>query len=349
MSLSAQTHVQFSPFRWQDLDDKILLGRDVDRDWIVLDPAAAAIVDALDQGQTIEHVQGSLGATGGGGDVLAFTRKLEAIGFVESVGWGEHRGSGRVASHPAPTTSATWRTFSILTYAAVGYVIWAFAFGGAHWPAGVDLVLPGAPLGLALLALVAVASLTTLVHELGHIFVARQVGLAPRLSVDRAGLWAIARTSLVGVWALERRLRRRPVAAGLMADAIMLACAAGLSRAAVADSGPQHLAQLALAVLCARILWQLQWYLRTDVYFLFAVHCGAVDLRRAARLVLRAKLAPTAPARGRARSQLTGEPPSEITSARTYCRTLPIACAATIALAAWLMVPFALAVARQIV
>jgi hypothetical protein len=93
-------------------------------------------------------------------------------------------------------------------------------------------------------------------------------------------------------------------------------------------------------VLAARIIWQAQWYLRSDLYFIFAVQRGAVNLRHTARLWLLAHLVARTSTGRRARSELSSEPASDVAAARMYCLSLPIACLATAALWGWLIVPF---------
>jgi hypothetical protein len=324
--MAPATHVQFAPFRREDRGDKVLIGRDADRDWIVLDPIAGEIVAALDGGATVEDVQASLGATP---DVLDFARALEAIGFVDAVGAG-HRGSRRLPVREA-RAGYGWSIFAALAAAGAAYVAWRLLTGAV--PGGEELVLQHTGLGTSLAALVAVGLVTGAVHETAHVVVARSLGLSPRVSVSRRGLWSVARTSFVDLWGLERRLQWRPVAAGLMADALMLA-------GALAATG--DVARLAAAVLAARIVWQAQFYLRTDVYFLFVVLRGAVELRRTAALRLRARVRPHAAV------ALADRPASEVAAARLYCRSLPLAFGVTVGLWLWFVLPFLRALQEHI-
>ena len=79
-----------------------------------------------------------------------------------------------------------------------------------------------------------------------------------------------------GIWALERALRWRPLAAGMMLDAWLLA-------AGVLAGAP-----VLVATAFARLLWQCQARLRTDVHFLYAALTGAMNLRETtAAIVLR--------------------------------------------------------------
>ncbi|HEV7804612.1 MAG TPA: hypothetical protein VGO80_02225 [Solirubrobacteraceae bacterium] len=343
----AQTRVQFVPFRWDDRHDKVLMSRDADRDWIVLSPTSGAIVAALDEGGTIEEVQGSLGPERDAPDVLAFVRELQDIGFVEAFGQG-HRGSSRLVPRPSPRAGASWRILVLATAAAVGYVGWSLVSAAVAAPQGADLVLPGTGVGTALTVLLGVSLATAAVHELAHVRVARRLGLSPHVTMSGRELWSVVRTSLVGIWGLERRMQWRPVAAGLMADAVMLAAATAVCGLVDPTTTLAHVARLTTAVLAARMIWQAQWYLRTDVYFLFAVLNGAVNLRRTARLWLRAKLLGRTATGRNAASELHDEPASEVAAARMYCLSLPAAFLATAVLWGWFIIPFGRTVVERL-
>lgn len=285
----------------------MLVGRDGGADWIVLDPVGAEILAALDRGVPVEALDGA-------GPLV---RELEAIGFVAAVG-AVHAGSNRVrAAARGPRSPWPWRAFAGGSLAALAFAVLAFATGRARLPGGADLLAGGLPVPFALALLVATLMASSLPHELAHVLAGRHYGLRPRVKVGAN----VARTELHGLWALERGLRWRPLAAGMMVDAWLLA-------AAVCAGAPL----LAASVLC-RTLWQLQFYLRTDVHFLFAALTGALNLRETVGLVLRRS------------PRLRTTAPSEVRAARAYVAALPLAGAATVALWLWMLVPLARSVA----
>jgi hypothetical protein len=96
------------------------------------------------------------------------------------------------------------------------------------------------------------------------------------------------------------------------------------------------------------MIWQAQWYLRTDIYFLFAVLNGAVNLRRTARLWLRVNLLGRTATGRNAASELHHEPASEVAAARMYCLSLPAAFLATAALWGWFIIPFGQTVVERL-
>lgn len=314
------THVRFVPFEMHDRRDKVLVGRDGGSDWIVLDPTCAEVMAELDRGVAVEEI-----GVAAAEDVLALVRELDSIGFVAAVGEQPAASSRVLAERRHDRFPLLWRLFELASVAALGYVAWVFASGAVPAPGPSDLVLPQVRLGLALAIFLATALATSVVHELAHVVVGRWYGLEPRVALGGSGIFSVARTNLTGVWALPRSLQWRPLAAGLMADLGIVA----ISLAVAGDVGRM----VATTVLC-RMLWQAQWYLRTDAYYLFAVLAGSLELRATAGLWLRRLLGSR-----RAAAELRDTARSEVAAARAYWLSLPVGLLATVALGWWLLVP----------
>jgi putative peptide zinc metalloprotease protein len=293
----------------------------------VLDAVGMAVLEALDHGRTLREAV-TRGGEGAVPEAVAFAEELRELGFVADVD-GAHA-SARVGELETRGRVRWWSAFAGLAAFSLGIVVAALA---THTVAAGHLLLPDASLGAAIGVLAALSSVTAAAHELAHVAVARAYGLSPRLGFSQRGLWPVAKTNLASLWSLPPRLQWRPVAAGLMVDVSLLAAA--LVTAAVTASA---VADVAVAVLAARILWQAQWYLRTDVYYLFGLAAGAPALRDVARLQLFALL-PLRRLREAGRSDLGAVPPSEVRAARIYLASLPLAALATVALWAWFLVP----------
>jgi hypothetical protein len=293
-----ETVVRFKPFELFERRDKVLIGREGGADWIVVDPAHADVIAALDRGVPVEALDGA----------PALVRDLRSMGFVDAVGV-PYSGSRRLEhGRPSPTPWA-WRAFALTSIAAAAAVVWAFASGRTQAPAAPDLLAGGLPWPAAVAVLAGTLLLTGALHELAHVAVARHYGLRASVRVRPH----VLRTSLDGVWALERSLRWRPVAAGMMLDVCVLAAAA--------LAGAPWL----VAALSVRLVWQLQVFHRTDLHFLYATLTGALNLREVTRLLLRRS------------PRVAGFPASEVRAARGYLLLLPFAGATTLALALWLV------------
>jgi hypothetical protein len=342
------THVRFVPFEMHSRRDKVLVGRDDRRDWIVLDPSAAEIMTALDRGVAIEEIEvTAVDKPVSAEDVLELVRELEAIGFVAAIGSRPH-GSSRVdLDHRRVRSPWLWRSLEVTCAVALAYLAWAFFAGTVSTSGGVDLLLPG-NVALALSILVGTALGTTVVHEVAHVLVGRYYGLQPRVTLPRGGLWSVARTDLTGIWGLDRGILWRPVAAGLMADIGVAAAAMTVAQASSPSSHSGQVARMVIGTVLIRVLWQGQWYMRTDLYFLFMVHTGSLNLRRTARLWLRRSLLPGSDSSRRARFDLLDEPASEVAAARIYCLSLPLALLASVALWWWMLIPLLRLVARHL-
>jgi hypothetical protein len=121
-----------------------------------------------------------------------------------------------------------------------------------------------------------------------------------------------------------------------MADANVLAVAVLLIQVTDSHGPVTAVAHACVLLLFTKALWQCQWYLRTDMYFLMAVLSGAVSLRETAWLML-SRLLKRAPGRY---AELDTLPHHEIRAAQFYLWSLPLALAATFALWWWILIPF---------
>jgi hypothetical protein len=333
----ALTHVQFVPFEMHDRGDKVLVGRVSDNDWIVLDPSEAEIMAVLDRGASIDDAAELVAPPDvSTPDVLALVNELDAIGFVAAMG--ERTSGNRVAVERRRLNPWAWRALEGSCAAALVYVVWALLSGHVPMPAPADLLLGGVGLGAGLAILTGTAAVTSALHELAHVVVGRWYGLDPRVRVHGCGLWAVARTDLAGVWALERSLRWRPIAAGLMVDVAIVAGAVAAFEAAAPSTLAADLARLVIATVACRMVWQAQWYLRTDLYFLFTVVTGSLNLQETARLWMRRTLL-RGDAGRRAATELDAVPASEVAAARLYWLALPLSLLASAALWWWMLVP----------
>jgi hypothetical protein len=133
-----------------------------------------------------------------------------------------------------------------------------------------------------------------LVHESAHALAGRRLGLHSRLAVGRRLYFLVLETSLDGLVAVERRKRYLPMLAGMGADTVMwavLVLAAAASRES--DGSFPFIGRMCLALAFGtllRILWQLYFYLRTDIYYLVTTVLGCVDLHGTSVKIMRNRL-----------------------------------------------------------
>ncbi|MFD7894510.1 hypothetical protein [Streptomyces sp. NPDC059743] len=121
-----------------------------------------------------------------------------------------------------------------------------------------------------------------LIHEAAHALAGRRLGLRTRLSIGRRLYFVVLETSMDGLVIVERGKRYLPMLAGLGADAVVWAVltliAAGTRESDGSFSAPGRVC-LALAFsTILRMVWQMYFYLRTDVYYLVTTVLGCTDL-----------------------------------------------------------------------
>ena len=140
-----------------------------------------------------------------------------------------------------------------------------------------------------------------LVHECFHALAGRRLGLPSSFGVGRRLYFLVAETRLDSLLSVPRRRRYLPFLAGMLADVVLL-CALTLAAAAIRSAGGPHWLWgigLAAAFTCTlRLLWQFQFYLQTDLYFLASAVLRCSDLQGAGQhqaRVWRARLLRQAP------------------------------------------------------
>jgi hypothetical protein len=142
------------------------------------------------------------------------------------------------------------------------------------------------------LTIVAAQVPLTLVHELGHVLAGRRAGVWSRLRVSHRFTVVVFETVLDGLVVVPRSKRYLPLAAGMLADLMVMAVlvdAAWLLRTWQHHLGVAAMICLALAfTTIPRIAWQFFVFLRTDVYFLLQTALRGDDIDAAARDHLRA-------------------------------------------------------------
>jgi hypothetical protein len=220
-------------------------------------------------------------------DVDEFATTLTELGFVREPGTERdpvravrRRWPGRVVFSPA-----AWTCYAVIA------ALWLLAArrNGALLPHPSQFFFAGS---LVLVQAVVITAQVPLLfwHEGFHILAGRRLGLPSRMRVSNRLMYIVFETQLNGLNSVPRRARYLPFLAGLVGDGIMF-CSLGL----IADlsrpgSGAYPLAGrlcLALAFTVAmRMAWQLQLYLRTDLYYVFATALNYHDLHDASTALL---------------------------------------------------------------
>lgn len=325
------TRVQFVPFTLAQNERRAVIGRSNDSDHLEFEALGGEIISRLDAGKTIAEVQHeveTLAATNV--DVASFVEDLQALGYVTLLDPEEsYPGSARVfLASRSRLSTLVWWGFLAIFFLSLLFTLTTFLRQPSLLPPTTALILPGTPLIGALLALLVVDSIVTTFHEGAHVLVGRGQGLSPRIKMSRRGLWFVIETDLTGVWQLERRWRWQPIVAGMMSDMTLVALALLVAQHTEPHALPHDVAQMAMLLILAKMLWQCQWYLRTDLYFLFT---ALSDIGNLSQLAWRRLTHQTTAGQSAA--------DADQQASRLYFFSLPIAICATGLLLLWFVLP----------
>jgi len=130
-------------------------------------------------------------------------------------------------------------------------------------------------------------------HEAFHALAGRRLGLPSTLSISRRFYYLVAETKLDSLLSVPRRKRYLPFLAGMLADFILISTLTLLGAAMAGPGAAGWIGGLFLAIAFTsvlRLIWQLMFYLQTDLYFVFATALRCADLQNAARFVVKTQV-----------------------------------------------------------
>jgi len=277
--------VRFHPLSLLREGDEVTVGRlDDERAFVVLPVDGAELMLRLREGMTlVAAADWYFAEYGERVDIEDFVADLTELGFI--------------ADGVGPVTIADpvrWQRLGKMVFSPAGlgcYLLLAAGFGLALSrarrlvPTYHNLFFTHY---LSLLILVSFFGQLplVLVHEAAHALAGRRLGLPSRLSVGRRLYYVVFQTTMDGLVTMPRAKRALPILAGVLADTVVLMLLTLLA-AATGNSGPlAEVGALALALAYLtlfRLIWQLWFFLQTDVYYLVVTVLGCLDLQRVSR------------------------------------------------------------------
>jgi hypothetical protein len=307
---SADSHVVVQSFSRQPDGDEVVIG--VASSFIALPGSAVDLLDWLATGKTVGEAQALyFEKHNEQPDMEDFLGSLEQIGFVQP-----RSADGTPALPPAGTTApATGANQPVLRYHFEGFSQ-PLARALTRWAA---LAVYGGIVAAALLAVAAEPSLLPrwnallftenmtpiglalllysfwmlFLHEMAHLIAARAAGVPSRLGLGHR-LWVVvAETDVSQLWTLPRSQRYMTLLAGPLFDlvgAAVFVCV-GYAGAAGWLPLPPLAAQLCRALTLMHLLnliWQCNFFLRTDFYYVLANFFGCKNLMGDTEAFLRA-------------------------------------------------------------
>lgn len=143
---------------------------------------------------------------------------------------------------------------------------------------------------LLLLLVLGLSCIQIVLHESGHMLAAARHGIKSKYGVGTR-LWTIvAESDLTGILTLPRAQRYFPMLAGLLVDIVCGSIATILVKILLQHGASAFVIQVAQAVVLETvisIIWQLNVFVKTDIYYVICNYLGHPDLDRDARIYLR--------------------------------------------------------------
>ncbi len=257
-----------------DDPDVVVVGRAEIGEFIELPAVYGEAIRLLREGLPVSAVEQRLAAEQDVEiDVAELVEALTDLGFVDSVDG--HR-------LPDPGADAPRSHFPWLTARHVAWIFsrpmklaWLLVVGAAlvTLVASPDL-LPhyedffwGEYVGLTVLVNTVMVSLTLSVHEMMHLMAARSLGVPGRIGFGTRLHNLVVQTDVTAVWGVPRRSRYRVYLAGMAWDLLLMASLTLLVAHVALPPLTKALFQALVVAVLMTIPFQLQVYMRTDLYY----------------------------------------------------------------------------------
>jgi hypothetical protein len=311
--VSADSRVTLHPLAIRESDDDpdtFVVGRRDGGGYVELPGVGVAAIRLLDQGLTVDAVEGVLGDGDDRPDVLGLVDTLVDLDWVSTLdgaplpdpigaarvqfGWLRPGHLRWLVSRPVAVAYAALLAVTAVTVIAQPGLLPSYrSFFWTDYP------------GVAALGNVLMFVAGASVHELMHLAAARSLGLPARIGLGTRLYNLALQTDVSAAWTVPRRQRYRIYLAGMAWDtAAICAC---LLVCAYADPAEPLRRLLAAFVLIAAIgiVLQAQLYMRTDLYFVAMdllrcgdlFHDGLAYARYRLALALRRRPRPADPSR----------------------------------------------------
>ncbi|QFZ73402.1 hypothetical protein GFH48_09165 [Streptomyces fagopyri] len=271
--------------------DEVVVGRLDTGSYAVFPADGAELLQQLMRGMTLGAAADWYEATfEEEADLQDFVTTLRDLGFVSEADR---------AQPAAPAPEVRLRGLGRAAFSPPAWALYGALVGGWTWAAIARPDLAPHPGQIffthSLLAVQLVITLgqvpLLLLHEGFHILAGRRLGLPTRLSVSNRLTYIVAETQINGLLSVPRAKRYLPFFAGMVCDGVVfsvLGLVADLTRNPGGSFSLTGRLCLGLAFTVAvRMLWQLQLYLRTDLYYVAATAWNCYDLHDAGMTLLK--------------------------------------------------------------
>ncbi len=147
-------------------------------------------------------------------------------------------------------------------------------------------------LSLIPVAMAAATIPLVLLHESFHALAGRRLGLPSTLAIGRRFYYLVGETRLDSLFSVPKRKRYLPFLAGTIVDIVVLSALTLIAGLLHSQGFPAWSYGFCLAIafaLVLRLIWQVQFYLETDFYFVISHAMRCPDLHRAAKFYVKTR------------------------------------------------------------
>ena len=287
-ALTGESRILLVPFELHRRFKRVYVRLPHAQEWIVLDEFGATALTWLDEGLNLSEARArAIAEWKTPLDTESFAASLIEMGAAKPLCSGQQHHSHQLPVKEAGRQyRATWWSFASIALLGIAYILILGVQAGRLPLTGHALIPEALSLSTGILLLISATIVTVVLHESAHAIIGHAYGLKPKFALNTRGLWVVIETRLRDLWSLAPRYQWRPVVAGLMSDVVVLSAALAFWDASGRDGIGGSIALMLAAVSACHILWQFQWFMRTDVYYLMNVLSGSLSLRYDARQVL---------------------------------------------------------------
>lgn len=303
MSLLAPTY-SVIPLSIQDEGDCFMVGSQDLGDYYQFPGEGVAIIGMLREGASVDAIKArAANEFAEAVDVDDFLATLLAIGFIAPEGQPVPPAPPTANFHDADRRirfsmrmeTARWfiSAPAVALYAGViACAAWAMVSDPRTRP-NLQAFYLEKNLTLTLLALLVLQTLTTVLHECGHMIAAASQGIHSRLGIGNRIWNIVAEADLSGIFSLPKRRRYFPLLAGMLVDLFSISCITlWIGQLVQHHSSPALVAILQALVLQVIITlsWQFNLFLRTDLYYVICDIANYPTLDGDARIYIADKI-----------------------------------------------------------
>ncbi|MEM9293530.1 MAG: hypothetical protein AAGD01_17735 [Acidobacteriota bacterium] len=283
--------VQVFPFSRQESHGEVIIGRQDTGTYLALPLEAVEILDDLSTGKTIGQTRHLYQQRHGENpDLEDFLDSLAQQGFLVPAGsekTSEHQIEPNANYHfesiPQSTASILFGIPALTFYALLTLTALALAFREPSIVPGYRALIFDQYITIKLVAIIVSSLFTVFIHEMGHLIAAKAVGVNSRLGIGNRMWVIVAETDLTGLWAVPRHKRFLPMLAGPIIDLVSASLLLFIFYAEHSEwltlpTLASEMLRALFIVYVLQILWQLLFFLRTDLYYVFTTALDCKDL-----------------------------------------------------------------------